>query len=400
MTVARPWYLLLVLFVACNGSGKTPILLDQTGTLDQAAADIGPEVPAPEEVLPEVGPVDVTPEIAPADVGTEVIPETVEADVCVPDCGGRECGDDGCGGSCGDCINDCDPFCEGLEPQVDPDLCMEEEGFCARVCCPSCCDKACGDDGCGGVCGQCGELEVCHEDFCICQFESCGEGCCPDGEVCFGEKCCVPSCEGKACGGDGCGGSCGQCGEGNFCNAGACAEICESDCVPGAPTCEGTGGYLECLLVCEGCDGAGGDCYQNALTECDAGTWCQGGECVCAPKCAGKVCGDDGCGGSCGSCGANEICVAGGKCACKFAPCGDACCAQGAVCHDGACCTPVCTGMECGDDGCGGSCGDCDAGCYCGGGTAPATPSAIPAPGSASRASVRSPPASPVMRSR
>jgi hypothetical protein len=32
---------------------------------------------------------------------------------------------------------------------------------------------------------------------------------------------------------------------------------------------------------------------------------------ACVTSCAGKVCGDDGCGGSCGSCAANQSCVAG-----------------------------------------------------------------------------------------
>jgi len=36
---------------------------------------------------------------------------------------------------------------------------------------------------------------------------------------------------------------------------------------------------------------------------------------ACTPSCAGKVCGDNGCGGSCGACQAWEVCSA-GKCAC------------------------------------------------------------------------------------
>ena len=31
----------------------------------------------------------------------------------------------------------------------------------------------------------------------------------------------------------------------------------------------------------------------------------------CTPTCAGKVCGDDGCGGSCGSCGPRQLCAQG-----------------------------------------------------------------------------------------
>ena len=59
----------------------------------------------------------------------------------------------------------------------------------------------------------------------------------------------------------------------------------------------------------------------------------------CTPACAGKVCGDDGCGGSCGSCIGDDWCNHG-------------------VC-DSTPCTPDCTGKECGDDGCGNSCGNC-----------------------------------------
>ena len=59
---------------------------------------------------------------------------------------------------------------------------------------------------------------------------------------------------------------------------------------------------------------------------------------VCFPDCAGRECGDNGCGGSCGKCTAPETCHADG------------------LCHG---CIPDCEGRECGDDGCGGSCGAC-----------------------------------------
>jgi hypothetical protein len=46
----------------------------------------------------------------------------------------------------------------------------------------------------------------------------------------------------------------------------------------------------------------------------------------CAPKCAGKSCGKDGCGGSCGDCGTGQICQ-GGACICPAGTelCGGAC---------------------------------------------------------------------------
>ncbi len=52
---------------------------------------------------------------------------------------------------------------------------------------------------------------------------------------------------------------------------------------------------------------------------------------VCAPECAGKECGDDGCGGLCGTCpGAAPLCVDG---ACALPPaCGDATCSPGEDC--------------------------------------------------------------------
>lgn len=68
-------------------------------------------------------------------------------------------------------------------------------------------------------------------------------------------------------------------------------------------------------------------------TNVDAGTT------VCVPACDGLECGDDGCGGSCGTCPA-------------AAP----------ICTEGTCtiaCAPNCAGSACGDDGCGGSCGTC-----------------------------------------
>jgi hypothetical protein len=57
---------------------------------------------------------------------------------CVPNCEGKECGDDGCGGECGHC------------PTAQ--VCVE--GLCQ--CEPDCEDKECGEnDGCGNPCGDC-----------------------------------------------------------------------------------------------------------------------------------------------------------------------------------------------------------------------------------------------------
>jgi len=103
---------------------------------------------------------------------------------CIPNCEGRECGNNGCGGSCGTC---------------DPgETC--ENGQC-EACTPDCTGLECGDDGCGGSCGTCPQGEDCIDGICV--------GCTPD-------------CTGLECGDDGCGGSCGTCPQGESCVDGQC----------------------------------------------------------------------------------------------------------------------------------------------------------------------------------
>jgi hypothetical protein len=113
-------------------------------------------------------------------------------------------------------------------------------------------------------------------------------------------------------------------------------------------------------------------------SSCPAGQACDAaGVCQCSPSCAGKTCGDDGCGGSCGTCSGGAPCSATGQCACVPActgkvcgddGCGGTCgtCTGGSACDaTGQCqlvCTPNCTGKVCGDDGCGGTCGTCTTG--------------------------------------
>ena len=64
----------------------------------------------------------------------------------------------------------------------------------------------------------------------------------------------------------------------------------------------------------------------------------------CTPQCTNLECGPDGCGGTCGDC------------------------PGGLVCLEGICgaCVPDCFGQVCGPDGCGGSCGECPANSVCG----------------------------------
>lgn len=107
-------------------------------------------------------------------------------------------------------------------------------------------------------------------------------------------QCCTASCEGKECGSDGCGGVCGPLADGEAECVGSTLRVCydpsikQLDCSASGKTC-GTppgGGQVTCL--------SSGGCVAN---------------------CAGKQCGDDGCGGNCGSCPSDHpTCTASGLC--------------------------------------------------------------------------------------
>jgi formylglycine-generating enzyme required for sulfatase activity len=69
---------------------------------------------------------------------------------CLPDCGGKQCGSDGCGGTCGNC-----PFSTSCQ-----------NGVCIPNCQANCAGKECGSDGCGGLCGSCGFGQTCVNGTC------------------------------------------------------------------------------------------------------------------------------------------------------------------------------------------------------------------------------------------
>jgi hypothetical protein len=106
------------------------------------------------------------------------------------------------------------------------------------------------------------------------------------------------------------------------------------------------------------------------LEVCKTGLWCNDG--YTPPKCAKP-------GGADKPCTVDEHCAPGFGCNLGFAPakctrpgnvdapCGDASdCADARPCIDSKCaCIPDCEGLECGDDGCGGSCGTCESPLSC-----------------------------------
>ena len=298
------------------------------------------------------------------DGGTDAAPDLgaveARAEVCQPSCDGKECGDDGCGGSCGTCWR-CQSveFCPE-EPYEDPELCVD--GKCEGACCLTwdCCKKECGDDGCGGSCGECPEDTKCIDHSCV-----------PD---------CVPQCDDwNVCGDDGCGGSCGECAEGDECISDLddhliCCATCATACAQAGVEC-GDKPWDWCSpsdageIGCNCGDCASGEvCATASDWEVDIHAFCVPESEACAPEgkpgyyyvcaddeacaeqgcipcsnaCAGKECGDDGCGRSCGECpGPQDLCQE-GKCVCK----------------------PACDDWNgCGDDGCGGEC--CDDGVDC-----------------------------------
>jgi hypothetical protein len=262
-------------------------------------------------------------------------------------------------------------------------------------CEPDCAGRTCGPNGCGGICGTCAGETTCNgSGVCACaggltncsglcrdintDTANCG-GCgvtCAAGEVCSAGDCqCVPACAGRVCGDDGCGGVCGTCTGGTTCD--------------GAGQCLCPAGLQDCSGVCVDLTADRANCGTCGRA-CATGEGCQAGECTedCAPTCAGRECGDDGCGGSCGDCDEGLVCDAAGVCGCgpDALDCGAGCvdtsidrencggcgviCAATEACVGGECrCQPACAGRECGDDGCGGSCGACgdDRSCVGGG---------------------------------
>ncbi len=339
---------------------------------------------------------------AAADAGADTggAAEVLEHDgTCVPDCVGKECGDDGCGGSCGGCQGE--------------DQCSKI-GHCVPKAwtCPA--EQFEGSDGCHCGCGakdldcdllgqpqlSCGPGEVCddtgkcvdkvpqgwqcpdffYDDKLLCHC-NCGMldpdcenpnnliadcsagGCNKVAGVCGASK---PMCSGAVCGDDGCGGSCGTCSEPSHpgCSNGKCVAQCTPNCSGKSCGNDGCGGTCGTCKVGAACSSgscvapAGKTCVSHCGYQTVGGCWCDAGcvqrgdccidvdHCFCTPSCEGKICGDNGCGGSCGQCkDANQPYCDAGKCS--------------------ATCKPSCANKQCGDDGCGGTCGTCSDGASC-----------------------------------
>ena len=273
-------------------------------------------------------------------------PDTT-TDASAPDCNGDDCGGEGdvvfevdCGENCGtdtgpdvvECENNC---------ELGQILCTTETRY-----------KECEKDGEGCLDFTSATVFCPQKTECICGE---ADAWCDLGES---EACvCVPECDGKDCGPDGCGDFCGVCDEGFDCDQDN--GLCVEDVVE---TCD------ECVAACA--DGTGINCCEEDQQKCNGvkiidcvDEYSEDDACACWkwPATEGEDCDDP-----------LQLCLDLpedlGACVCEFLTCDNGCCATAAytTCDSfGDCCVPNCDGLECGDDGCGGSCGDCPEGNYC-----------------------------------
>ena len=218
---------------------------------------------------------------------------------------------------------------------------------------------------------DCAELELCIAEVCT-AVECKAHAHCPAGEHCMDNECRSDA----VCEDD------GDCDPGWVCDKGTCIVDAEcqsdADCAPDEQCLEGV-----CLesSACQADDDCravekclAGECvaedYCRNGADCPPGQRCEENVCIpdqgcasdadcsdptpicdlpsglcvaCVPDCTGICCGDDGCGGNCS----------------------DNCDATGQICDPNSCtcegvCVPECAGRECGPDGCE---GECDPGC-------------------------------------
>jgi hypothetical protein len=246
---------------------------------------------------------------------------------------GNECTADSC--VAGGCVNVPTPgqSCNDADACTSPDRCSST-GKCQGVSAKVCDDKnPCTLDTCNKATGACVStptlgLACDDQNFCtvgdacdatgFCKPGSprdCGKGpnactsmvCSASDASCFAD---IHSAYGKACD-DG-----NACTVSDVCNAGACG---------GRPSCPSLetlhingfwpSSQLDWTSSCQ-CAASG----TSAAVSCPTGklvSWSgKNGpdQFCCTPKCSGKQCGSDGCGGMCGSCAADETCTAAGLC--------------------------------------------------------------------------------------
>ena len=270
---------------------------------------------------------------------------------------------------------ECEGTAAGCECQKEKDCAALEDGdlcngtlFCNVAALPYKCEVkmesvvACPDPT--------GQDAFCQQSHCDPASGECSSVPNHQGFLCDNADACTfnSSCQNGECAG----GDAINCNDGNACTADSCDEamgcqnvLLDDGTLCGAPGWKCTDGICQCAPDCAG-KNCGSDGCGSSCGDCDPEMGCVAGVCICLPDCTGKQCGDNGCGGSCGSCNlANQTCDA-GQCKCPGVYCGGQCCLQSQVCSPtGECCLPQCQGKQCGDNDCGGTCGTCPEGQIC-----------------------------------
>lgn len=144
-----------------------------------------------------------------------------------------------------------------------------------QECVPDCEGKECGDDGCGGLCGVCNAWQVCDAGGCLfnggCQpsaLPGCGDCSCQTCVCLQDPYCCTSSWDAMCV--TRCETACGGCGQKNTCGDGQCSgtescATCQSDCGQCPPAC----GQITSIGCCVGDNVL--SCQAGALkvTTCD-----------------------------------------------------------------------------------------------------------------------------------
>jgi formylglycine-generating enzyme required for sulfatase activity len=316
-----------------------------TGEIKDAGADASdlPEAIAPEvheivDVVANDGPW-CGDEECNSDETCDNCPE--DCGIC-PECGDSSCdlaeNCDTCPGDCGQCCGNgsCESeyleTCENCQTDCgcgDGEVCTAEETCCEI----NCGGKECGGDGCDGTCGSCQAPTVCTNGICI----GCGDGQCGAGEhKCNCPEDCTGGCSG-CCAGTECktentltfcgsgGETCDECTGGEQCVGGNCLCVVEDHqaCSGGKlywyDSCNVQGSQVSCddanACTTDGCSGS--QCTHSNVqnnTSCGGGKSCQTG--VCQYHCGDGVCASTPpgtetcylCPADCGNCCGNGLC--------------------------------------------------------------------------------------------
>jgi hypothetical protein len=300
----------------------------------------------------------------------------------------------GAAGSDGKARCACKP--EG-DPCDNPSQCCG--GLCKNGGCTKCpgdltaCDGQCVDlqtdpDHCGDCAASCAIGQRCVDGTCVCDAQSCPNGCCDDQQTC------QRGTSDQACG-DG-GAACQACGPCATCDGTTCAgqsAVCCGDtavCADGV--CTPCAADAPCRNGACGCDPGFHPCGAQCVRDDDVahcGTACD--PCptsVCSPAtCDGTACGRAPIAGCCdddGECDDSDVCTT-DTCdqathTCRHAPSDGAACGDGGLCCGGGCCEPpanarpvcpvagACTfACDVGFHLCNGQCVSDDAVAHCGG---------------------------------